>query len=1289
MAKKVVVPEEKKKKKKEKNSGDVEVKKKRSVCCTCCIVALIVTVVLLGAAFGVGWYFGDKYSKQYLGLSLGDTLGVLGDLYWTDDEDVVTNPYNGDDLNGFYGEIKHNILLKEDAQVDFDGALKSALDGYLNKGATATAKYADVVSDGESSEAADDNSIMDIFVNMIAEVFNADNIDKEELKNYSETNDNYIFKLKDKQLAAFVGVILDELLASDGIEMLDSMSDMINFGEVVDLKQICFKVQTVSDEQGNQTGAAVADITVWIGLQKAAGQAIKKMMNDGGFGWAGGIASWLGNVILPENLYATVTVPLEEGAKSQLSLNDMDAAERERAYKLVDGILKSTGGGDASIDSYLNDFTDIIKPYLESAAELMNFDDAAKGTINIDLIGTMANMASEGLSPDDPLTKPDFLYMLQAMLTSSPENRLRQLEPYLYREWYGDPDGVKPSVYKYDDSVDVTGLTHIDYEQEFVKALADAYALEIDTENTRLTDILALLGISLDGESSSMGSDELFDYVSPARLKSALDSPSCKLQVTDRMLASALSGELDSLLTKGGSQFENMSINLDALTFVSHAEHPTHTYARIAVELDIAGMLEEMGGDNIMTQLASKALPSKILMSMDIDITVGIGDADREGATFMLNDYANTERVLNTVKKFVPSFDMSALTGDIQGMLVDMVTQLNDKINMNLVKSDETVTPHTAGILEMPDIFTVINDLVLADSEGVKVFEDPDDLKDVLRSLQDTDDTAKFPENSERAENTDGFISQVISKYYLNPDQTDPEKKIADFDGIAKFLADGEGGFSATKFRVNENSAVYECNEGLAYLAYDNAETATLNPVMTSGELAYLIDAKKGSAEALGKFEIMRVATAENKLIITLAVDVNQLMPDNKVTKLLSLDRIYVIATVDTSAEHVIGDGASVPYAYPVELEINNMREKQTAEDPDGSYENTLKLIRHFAPDFDIDSQVDQVGEVLYNTLKDLNDSLGGDGFIRFKESGLELAGFYEFLARKMELADGTDPETVRAALQGMYLKPASDSGLGSGSIYNYTVSDLMFNAPHADDNAALSELDENTPYRDREFNSFIQKTLTAAGDGGAEGAKVLQTAIFAADDSAGETGASKHIRSWMNDKCRNGETGADLLADGKDYLLFTFALPIGKIDNNKSSSTGFLPDEIHMTVAIEKRATDGKFYAIGYEAESGSYATVFNNMDYKTYKLLLELMGLNPTAESESESSKKINLKTITEDSLKGLNALMYQNVGGVETKIGEMTFKSLNAAKASLDSGTGTATGVGMVTYDSLLTP
>ena len=144
MAKKVAVPDEE-----DIRSGGIRTKKKHNKCCTCCLIALIVILVILVAWFVTGWLLGDKYTKEYFGLTMGDTLGVVNDLYWTDDEDVVKRPFKASDLDGFYSEIKRNVLLKDSAEIDFDAELNDAISKYLNDGKSENAALRKSDKDGE------------------------------------------------------------------------------------------------------------------------------------------------------------------------------------------------------------------------------------------------------------------------------------------------------------------------------------------------------------------------------------------------------------------------------------------------------------------------------------------------------------------------------------------------------------------------------------------------------------------------------------------------------------------------------------------------------------------------------------------------------------------------------------------------------------------------------------------------------------------------------------------------------------------------------------------------------------------------------------------------------------------------------------------------------------------------------------------------------------------------------------------------------------------------------------
>ena len=159
---------------------------------------------------------------------------------------------------------------------------------------------------------------------------------------------------------------------ADKISALGETPQMINLASVVSLKQVRFVASTVKAEDGTQTVAATsADVTVWLGFQRAAGQAVTYFMKNSGVGWASGLARWLGDVFLPENLYVTMSVPLLGDGTTKLVINDMNASEHARASKLINGSFKDAG--TSTLDELLVDLTEKIKPYLKTATEHMDF----------------------------------------------------------------------------------------------------------------------------------------------------------------------------------------------------------------------------------------------------------------------------------------------------------------------------------------------------------------------------------------------------------------------------------------------------------------------------------------------------------------------------------------------------------------------------------------------------------------------------------------------------------------------------------------------------------------------------------------------------------------------------------------------------------------------------------------------------------------------------------------------------------------------------------------------------
>ncbi len=1192
MAKKVVVDDQ-------TTEENRPIKKKRSKCCACCVALLVFILVILAAAFGVGWYFGDKFTKQQLGMSLGDTLGILGDLYWTDDGDVVKNPYKQSDLDGFYKEIKRNVLLKESAEIDFDGALSDAIDKYLQSGEaqpqsalrarySSDTEYSDVDIDGgdgsvgDGDQATDGNPMTDIFVDMIAGVLTRDNIDVELLNAYDENDpstDKYIFELNDKQFAAFVDNVIGTLLAkADSVQSLKQYADMIDLVKVVSLKQIRFFATPVTTESGEKISATSADVTLWVGLQSAAGQALTYYLNDAGYGWAGPLARWLGNVILPENLYVTLTVPLDGNAKPAITLNDMNDAERARAYKLVNAVMAMNGDESQTVDGMLDGLVENIKPFLESAAENMKFDKVATGTISIDLLDAVTKMASES-SEGAPLVKADFIFMLQALF-SDPASQYAALEPYRYENVY-DVNGKE--VYIAGGDPDKTA---IDYEQRFIDEIAEKYSVEFK-DGTTLDDVLALLGVSLGG--GDVDKADLLDLINADKFNESLekDLSELELTVTDRMLAAALSGQMDKLLTGDGGGFGGLSLALDALTFVKNSGSD-NLYALLAVEADVSDLFDSIDGGSLVAKLATGLMPEKILLTVKVDITRDRpAGATPDETTFVLNSCLNTDRALDALAKLVPSLDLGEMAGQIESMLNDMLDQLYKALDIRLVASameyDQTNGwSGNGGAIVMPDIFTVVTDTALVDEEGDRIVT-PDELKNVLRALNDTSgvDTRVNVEK-----NYSGFIAQVVDKYYLAPAAGD---KLETLDDLTAFM----GGFDTSKFRITGD------DPSVKYLAHDTRSVAELRPVMSGGEIGALFVEQAG--ENVKDYAVTNVTTGDDSLTVVLAISMGDLLPDD-VKFLMTAETLYVTATVDMSVTN--GSGTeSDPYRYGVSVALNAMDA--------ATYDATLKIVRFFDPEFDIQAQVDEFGKILYDQMRSVNDSFAAsvDGgvaavktdFFEFTESGLVMNDFYTFLASKMELelTDGVTTDTLKRAVQGMYER-STVAALANEN--NYTRGDVMVNAGSAAGTSTMPSM--NVTYADTEFNAFLAKGVEGMGS-----VNVEQTIVLSETDNSAEAAA---VRAWASSKLSADKA----LAANTDYLIVSVSMVMGDfMESDNEKSQGFLPSSVIGTLVYEY--TNGNFEQVGI---------IFNDLGDPEYRVLQQLMGLS----ADSTDENKVNIATV-----------------------------------------------------------
>ena len=1213
MAKKVVVPE---------TAGGGGVKRergKRSKCCTCCIAILIALVVILSGAFAAGWFIGDKFTKQYFDMSMGDTMGVVGGLYYAKDKKVVKNPYGDEDLDKFYGQIKTNILLKEDADADFHKALTDALTGMLGADQS-SAEAGRIVkpknADGDSDTGGAISSIGDIFGDMLSEVFTRDNIDIVKLREYSEENDTYIFDLQDRGLAAFIDAVLGAVLDSGAFSLPDMLSS-VKISDYVKLKQITFKAVSSSNELGENTvSATTADITLWVGLQSVAGKVIKGYTQEAGIGWAGGIGSFVGNIILPKNLYATVTLPLKGETDPHFTLNAMNEKKRDNTYKLVNGVFGLTGS-NMTVQGFMTDTLSSLTPMLDSLAQKADMTSAAQGVIKFDFLGTLADLVNSSSENGDPITKADFIYLLQALLTTDADVRREQLRPYLYKGWYR-PKNNGSATPEYNPA-DKTGKVEVDYGDEFVKEISDKYC--IDFGDKSLNDVLAMLGISMDGNNSSAGSTDLLKAINNERFHKALrvaddQISTLDLRVTDRMLAAAFDGQMESLLTNGGTGLNGLGVGLDAITFVTKTNRPGRQYALLAVSINIANFFGGDDSDSILGQLAARILPEKLIISIFSDVTDGVAKADRDEVTYMFNDYENTHKVVGTLEKIMPELNLNTICASIDDMLYNMIESLDKQIGITLVPSVPSGDTMTQGAMMMPNIFKFMADMVIVDADKKPVVTDAE-LKNVILGLDDVDG---IDGEKHIADNYKGFLGSVTDKYYLNP-----ERELETFDELTNFV---NGGVTKSKFRFDGG----ESNTAVNPLIYDKRTPAELRPIMTGEEIgALIVEKMAGDAGINQQFEILSVKGVDGGLELLLAIKIGSIMPENML-KLISADKMYVTTKFDTTK--IVGSGTeSDPYAYDVTMTINKMEDDTRAD--------ALKIVSTLDSSVKIDEQVKSFGRLFYDTLNNLKKSLDSEGNLgevfTFTENGLELIDFYSFLGGKLGInmdktkPGYTDPAIVQRAIQGMYERSAVEDYVNPANYVadyiNYNATDsILVNKPNeGNDNLSIgARLSSGEELKDKDLNGFFSNIGQGAG------VSAAQTVILAANDNSDR---ANDMRTRLNKKLSSinpAENTSDTSVDNtKSYLIITFKLEMSKfLGSTDTAGAGtFLPANVYATIVYEK-PNGGDFKQLGI---------VFNDMDKEVYSIMFKLMKLDASAQDDST----VNIFSIAKDSAKILNVL------------------------------------------------
>lgn len=690
-------------------------KKKKSGCGTVCLVVLIVIVAILGIGTGVGYVVGNKYTKEYLDMPLSECLGVVGSLYWASDKKMVDNGFDDTDYDKFETEFKHQLFLKDEVELDLTEAAKLLMGGDENEqtpnavalyraeadGAEGNAPTDPDTGDSTGAGADPDNTGSgdttgdtetagdDKLMEFLKQYITRENIDRDRLAAYNKDNhDDYLFRLQDRQVAAFVDRLLGIALKdNESVKNILEQTGMTEASQAVALRQI--KFERVSGTYVNKTTnetkpgeVSMAKVTVQIKLTDVTKAALyTHIPNTFGAWWA----QFAARTLLPNNVYVTLGVGLDPtvDVDVELSINRLAGKKMESAYKLIEGIMNIDKKIDPSTDQTTPDNTtdetptgikdklnksinESLKPMLETLSTVVDFNNIENGAIKIDAYDMVADMIA---GDNNDLSGQEVLGTLSNIATSEPVTVDAERD---YKNQYTNAQGDVIRVPEGEQVPD--GYTKVDYGKNMIDDLSNNEVLKPKEDGTAYT-LTEVVNALVNGDETVIN-------------KPAAGEDKAKLTLTDNLIATILQEAIDSNINSGDSSMKDIDVGVkQAVITEKEVDGVTHQYVDVCVALNPETILGNMGDAGSMVEAF---LPEEMNLTVTLDLTVDMEAENRDGATLRYNSLSveETEEMLAVFAKMgAEDFNADTLTSEVADAMSDLIDKMSQQVQLELVAS--------------------------------------------------------------------------------------------------------------------------------------------------------------------------------------------------------------------------------------------------------------------------------------------------------------------------------------------------------------------------------------------------------------------------------------------------------------------------------------------------------------------------------------------------------------------------------------------------------------------------
>lgn len=354
----------------------------------CCLISILLTVaVIIAAVYGLGAFAYNKYVKDITTISYNQAWGVLFSLYGSNDDKMITNPYNKDEeIAAIDTEINKLLFIAEDSKFSISALIDEML------------KISDKDdNDNETQETEGDTTHSDALANAennpnpnegnaFMSVLDSLKFDFSTLKNYN--GEKHLFTMTDKQLAA----VIDNAVIGVLGEYLNTLLGDMNVAteDIIGVKQASITVG--ENEEVNEDTTITA--TVKLELRNLAGKLLDKVLPSVSFAKG----------ILPNAVYLTLNIKPAGDGKISFKLNDNNDKQSETLEQLINGILNYSSGtkGEDRLNSALNKIDSVVKSTFKQLGDKLNLrfaNSSMEADPIVMLIKTLgiANVTSEDL----------------------------------------------------------------------------------------------------------------------------------------------------------------------------------------------------------------------------------------------------------------------------------------------------------------------------------------------------------------------------------------------------------------------------------------------------------------------------------------------------------------------------------------------------------------------------------------------------------------------------------------------------------------------------------------------------------------------------------------------------------------------------------------------------------------------------------------------------------------------------------------------------------------------------